>query len=235
VFSAIAAVLLITLVAIPLAWGLGVVAHTHGALAATAVLLALLTWGSPRIVTRSLGAAATADRNTDERPGNEVSLPVAAATVCYLGTLAARDANGRAVSASDTAGLRVIGRFEETADNAAGAAGAISVKIRLGVFKFDNSATQAITAAMVGRMAVVEDDQTVAATSTNLVCAGRIVGVDSDGVWVDTRHAFYGPRTLPTLTSTNGTMAAAADDAATKAEGEKIGDDVRALHSSLFG
>lgn len=35
------------------------------------------------------------------------------------------------------------------------------------------------------------------------------------------------------LTSTNGTMAAAADDAAVKVEGEKIGDDVRAIHAAL--
>jgi len=35
------------------------------------------------------------------------------------------------------------------------------------------------------------------------------------------------------LTSTNGTMAAAVDDAAIKAEGEKIGDDVRALYAAL--
>jgi hypothetical protein len=35
------------------------------------------------------------------------------------------------------------------------------------------------------------------------------------------------------LTSTNGTMAAAADDAAVKAEGEKQGDDIRAIHAAL--
>lgn len=38
-----------------------------------------------------------------------------------------------------------------------------------------------------------------------------------------------------TATSTDGTAAAAADLAALKAEAEKIGDDVRALHASLFG
>lgn len=180
-------------------------------------------------------SAATAARNTDARPGDLVYLPLAAATVIYKGTIVARDAAGRAVPASDTAGLRVVGRAEETVDNSAGLADALSINILLGCYKLDNSGTAAVDADDIGKMAVVEDDQTVAETSTNLVCAGRITGVDSDGVWVDTRHAFYGPKTMPTLTSTNGTMAAAADDAATKAEGEKIGDDVRALHASLFG
>ncbi|HEY4247816.1 MAG TPA: hypothetical protein VGM64_13255 [Lacunisphaera sp.] len=179
--------------------------------------------------------SAIAPRNTDARPGELVYLPLAAATIIYLGTLVARDAAGRAVPASDTAGLRVIGRAEETIDNSAGAPGALSINIRLGCYKFDNSATQAVDADDIGKMAVVEDDQTVAETSANNVCAGRITGVESDGVWVDTRQAFYGPRTLVALTSTDGVMAAAVDDAATKAEGEKIGDDVRALHASLFG
>lgn len=182
-----------------------------------------------------LGVAAVAARNTDTRPGDIVNLPLAADTVIYAGTLVARDANGRAVPASDTAGLRVVGRAEQTVDNTGGAAGALSIDIRLGCYKFTNSATNAVDADDIGKMAVVEDDQTVAETSTNKVCAGRIMGVESDGVWVDTRHAFYGPKSMPALTSTNGTMAAAADDAATKAEGEKIGDDVRALHDSFFG
>jgi hypothetical protein len=62
--------------------------------------------------------------------------------------------------------------------------------------------------------------------------AGILLGFDPEGraiVSVDgTRKAV-----AVTLTSTNGTMAAAADDAAVKAEGEKIGDDVRAIHAAL--
>lgn len=199
--------------------------------------LAVHAWLEARwfVAPLKLCAAATAARNTDTRPGDLLSLPLAAATKIFLGTLVARDSAGRAVPASDTAGLRVVGRAEETVDNSAGAAAALSIEIRLGCFKFTNSGTAAVDADDVGKMAVVEDDQTVAETSTNLVTAGRITAVDSDGVWVDTRHAFYGPKSLPTLASTNGTFAAAADDAAVKVEGEKVGDDVRALHASLFG
>ena len=48
---------------------------------------------------------------------------------------------------------------------------------------------------------------------------------------VDTLFAEMG--TQVTLTSTNGTAAAAADLAALKVETEKIGDDVRAIHAAL--
>lgn len=208
--------------------------QAYGTLAAAGVFVGVNLLLAPK-AGHVFAMAATAARNTDARPGDLLSLPVAAATTIWAGTLVARDAAGRAVPASDTAGLRAVGRAEETVDNSAGAAGDLNISIRIGCFKFANSATEAVDADDVGKMAVVEDDQTVAETSANKVSAGRITGVDSDGVWVDTRFAFYGPKTVPTLTSTNGTMAAAADDAATKAEGEKIGDDVRALHDSLFG
>lgn len=217
--------------------GLNYAIALYGSLGAVALLLALFALPS-LFFTPKLGVAAAAARNTDERPGDVVNLPVAAATIIYEGTLVARDAAGRAVPASDTAGLRVVGRAEKTIDNSDGAAGDLSIDIKLGCFKFTNSGTAAVDQDDIGKMCVVEDDQTVAEGGTNnLITAGRIMGLDDDdaSVWVNTRFAFFGPRTLPTLASTDGTMGAAADDAATKAEGEKIGDDVRALHSSLFG
>jgi hypothetical protein len=222
------------LMVLAFAFTLMCVEQAYGTLAAVGVFMGVNALFAPRI-SHVLGMAATAPRNTDMRPGDLISLPLAAATTIWQGTLVARDAAGRAVPASDTAGLRVVGRAEETVDNSAGAADALNISIRLGCFKLANSATAAVDADDVGKMAVVEDDETVAETSNNGVSAGRITGVDSDGVWVDTRFAFYGPKTVPTLTSTNGTMAAAVDDAATKVEGEKIGDDVRALHASFFG
>jgi hypothetical protein len=57
------------------------------------------------------------------------------------------------------------------------------------------------------------------------------MGVEDAGVWVDTGDIPIRNGVAPT--STNGTMAAAADDAATKAEGEKIGDDVRATIAAI--
>lgn len=224
------AILLVAILAAGFAW----FGENFGVPAALGVAALLFALNQPAI-SHNLGAAA-APVNTPTRTGDIVYLPVAAATKIWQGSLVARDAAGRAVPASDTAGLRVVGRAEETVDNTAGAAGDLSINIRLGVFKYANSAANAVDADDVGKMAIVEDDMTVAETDTNLVCAGRILAVESDGVWIDTRFAYFGPKSMPTLTSTNGVAAAAAADlAGLAAEAEKIGDDVRALHASLFG
>ncbi len=53
--------------------------------------------------------ALTAPIDTPERAADLVQVPVAAATHLYAGGLAARNAAGNLVPASDTAGLRVVG------------------------------------------------------------------------------------------------------------------------------
>lgn len=132
-------------------------------------------------------SAATAEINTPERPGIATSYPVAAATILFAGILAALDSSGNLVPASDAAGLRAAGRVEYTVDNSAGAAGDLSADVKEGVFKFNNSATVAVDPDDKGKLCFVEDDNTVAETSTHKVKAGRVVDVESDGVWVDTR------------------------------------------------
>lgn len=134
-------------------------------------------------------SAATAEINTPTRPGKTVSLPVAAATKLFAGTLAATNAAGNLVPASDTAGLKVMGRVEETVDNSAGAAGDLRANIGRGVYKFNNSATAAVDPDDIGKAALVEDDNTVAETTTNSIKAGLILEVESDGVWIDTSLA----------------------------------------------
>ena len=180
-------------------------------------------------------AAATSSIDTPTRAGHFIALPIAAATEIYAGTLVARNADGRVVPAADTAGLRVVGRAAADYDNSAGAAGDITVQIEPGIFKYANSATQAIDADDVGKIALVEDDNTVAESTTNRVAAGRVVEVASDGVWIDTRYAYFGLRTAPALTSTNGSAAAAADLAALKTVTEAVLDDLHALHTAIFG
>lgn len=131
---------------------------------------------------------ATTEINTPERPGLTTRYPVAAATIIYAGILAALNSSGYLVPASDTAGLRVVGRAEQTVDNSAGAAGALSCDVKEGVFKFSNSAGDAVDANDVGKTCFVEDDHIVCeAGATHKVQAGRVVAVDSDGVWVDCR------------------------------------------------
>ncbi len=133
---------------------------------------------------------ATLPIDTPERSSDVISIPVAAATLLNAGWLIAIDTSGNAVPASDTTLLVVIGRCEADADNSAGAAGDISVSVKRGCFRFANDATNAVDPDDKGKWAFVTDNQTVAETSTHKVKAGRVIAVDSNGVWVDTRSNF---------------------------------------------
>lgn len=130
-------------------------------------------------------ALATA-RNTQERTGVVFDFPVAATTKIYQGSIVALNAGYAAPGATAT-GRIAIGRAEETADNTSGSAGAIKVRVKRGVFKYGNSSSgDQIAQADVGADCYIVDDQTVAKTngSSSRSVAGKIVGVDSDGVWV---------------------------------------------------
>lgn len=131
--------------------------------------------------------ALSADRNTPMRDGSILNLPVAAAKKIFAGALVARDASGNATPGAVATTLRGVGRAEAHADNTGGTAGAISVDIRKGIFRFDNSASgDLITNADIGADCFIVDDHTVAktnGTSTRSV-AGRVFDVDANGVWV---------------------------------------------------
>lgn len=132
--------------------------------------------------------ALTKDRDTKEKGNTVYDAPVAAAKKIYAGALVALDASGNAVPGATAATLKGFGRAEEQADNSAGAAGDIKVRVKRGVFLFANSAdADLITRADIGNNCYIVDDQTVAKTSdTNArSVAGRIDDVDASGVWVD--------------------------------------------------
>lgn len=133
----------------------------------------------------ALYAATTVARDTQSRPGEIANYPMAAATTIPLGAMVALDASGNAVNASDTAALRVVGRAEQTVNNSAGSAGDLTINVARGVFLWANSGTQAVTAAYKDKFVYVEDNQTVAITSTNKIVAGRVIEVATAGVWVD--------------------------------------------------
>lgn len=166
-------------------------------------LLALALLAIPALLAGSAGdlshlcvmgmAAATLAIDTPERSGTMLNLPVAATTKIYAGTLVALNATGYLVSASNTAGLRVIGRAEADVDNSAGADGDLSADVKISVFRFDNSGANALTIADIGATAFVEDNQTVASTASNKVKAGRVMAIDDDGVWINTEHASVVP------------------------------------------
>ena len=126
--------------------------------------------------------ALNADRNTPRADGDLREAPVAAAALIYAGALVMRDANGRATKGLTALNCVGLGRAEERADNSAGAAGAITVRYRPGVFRFANSAAgDQIVQADVGKICYVVDDQTVAKTSgTNTRSkAGFVDSVDA--------------------------------------------------------
>lgn len=60
--------------------------------------------------------------------------------------------------------------------------GTVKAKVEQGIFLWDNSASDAVTAAYIGKSVFVEDDHTVAIVGT--LRAGTVYDVTSEGVWV---------------------------------------------------
>jgi hypothetical protein len=134
--------------------------------------------------------AATQSIDTPAREGAKFNLPVAAATALWAGILVCVNALGNLVQAADAAGLKVVGRCAQEVDNSAGAAGDLCADVERGVFKLANSEANPVTAADLFGPVYVEDEQTVASDpGVNAVIAGLCVGIDDDGVWVDTYAA----------------------------------------------
>lgn len=164
-------------------------------------------------------------------------LPVKAAEIIFGGCMVAYDpANSQAQSADPSmpATARVVGFCRETVDNRLGAKGALTVSpfSDIGWLKSDGN----LTAAHIYSTVRVVDDHTVgllAGTNADRP-AGILIGLDGDRacVVVSPQTARRGPTSI-TLASANGAMAAAADLAAVKVEGEKLSDDFRALVAAL--
>lgn len=132
--------------------------------------------------------------------------PVEANTNIYLGGIVALNAAGNAVPASATTtvanALRVVGRAEyvkngipgQNAINNPGAAGAISITARKGVFLYATDGS--VGAAQLGLNCFALDDNTVTAldrasggTVQQYAAAGQVVAIDPSGqVWVDFWH-----------------------------------------------
>ncbi|HUB09454.1 MAG TPA: hypothetical protein VMB50_20790 [Myxococcales bacterium] len=178
--------------------------------------------------------ALTAGRNT-KKMGTDAVISlvepgVEASTHIYQGGLTGVDANGYAVPATPGGSnppIAILGRAEREADNSgtgtsafsgSGVAGSIACQIQRGVFKWANgSGVDAISAANIGQTAYAIDDQTVGLTAgtvggsvtANRVAAGRIIQVDSDGVWVESGAlAPQGGGPVDVVFPANGALAA---------------------------
>ena len=129
-----------------------------------------------------------ADRKTDMMDAELIPIPVAANAVIDAGKIVVGNATGYAAKGSTATGLTYLGRAEEAVDNTGGADGDISILVRRKkAFKWKNSGTDAVDQASMGKTCYIEDDETVAktdGTSTRSV-AGKVVGIETDGVWVE--------------------------------------------------
>ena len=130
--------------------------------------------------------ALTQDKQTPWRDGFDYNDPVASAAVIYQGALVVLDAEGNANPGTldPASGCYVRGIATEQANNALGGAGAITVNTRKGQYRLLQDGS--ITRANLYGNAYIVDDQTVSADGTGgRLLAGRIVDLDSIGVWVD--------------------------------------------------
>jgi len=136
--------------------------------------------------------------NTPERSGQFLeNLPVEASTILFAGSLAAANAGGNLVPASDTANLKVLGRveagsLESVFDNSQGAAGDKTATVKRGVFVLSNSVANPVTKSLIGNPVYVEDAATVASEGSHSVVAGIFLGFadgDTTQVIVDTTRA----------------------------------------------
>lgn len=133
-------------------------------------------------------AALISARNTPEKIGPDREIPMTGGARVLAGGMVQISAAGLAVAATATAANVTIGRAEKTADNTGGANGALSVKVRRGIFRFGNSAAgDLIARSEIGKQVFVVDDQTVAKTNNAGArpVAGICFDVDADGVWVE--------------------------------------------------
>jgi len=132
--------------------------------------------------------ALAVDRNTPMKDGELISVPMAASAKCFAGGIVVANAAGYAAPGSTATTLTYLGRAEEYVDNSSGADGDKNVMVRRGKsFKWKNSGTDAVTQAELGKTCYIEDDETVAKTdgTSTRSAAGTVVGIDSDGVWVE--------------------------------------------------
>jgi hypothetical protein len=115
----------------------------------------------------------------------DLNLKMKASTTIHQGGLVVVDGTtGLAEPATAAAAKFVAGVAQES--KTSGAAGATYIRVRRGTFKFANKAGDLVADALILRDASIEDDQTVRATATASSRAGKVIEIESDGVWVET-------------------------------------------------
>jgi len=111
--------------------------------------------------------------------GKTFADPVAADTKLLQGGMVGLDASGNAVKAAPAVAT-MRGVAVHAADNTDGAAGAISVEVKRGVFLFNQTGLDRTD---IGASVYVVDDNTVGATGT--LIAGKLLDIEPAGAWVE--------------------------------------------------
>ena len=123
-------------------------------------------------------------RTGNERTGDRIlNIPVKGGEELPEATMAAINAEGYAVPATASAGLRVAGRVQRYCDNRNGADGEQTVNVKRGTFVWDNDGT--IKGTDILKPCYVKDVRTVTITAEGSSVAGIILEVADDGVTVD--------------------------------------------------
>lgn len=123
------------------------------------------------------------------RTGNQVlgsttlNIPVAAGENMKECTIAAVNTDGYAVTGKKAEGLVKAGMVVAAADNTAGAAGAVTVRVQRGTFVWNNDGSIKDTDLL--KTCYIAGTDTVTITSTGASAAGTIIAVDPDGVTVE--------------------------------------------------
>lgn len=115
--------------------------------------------------------------------GRRMKYPMTADTVIKEGAIVSL-VSGRALEGATATTHTTVGVAWRRCDNSGGAAGAKEVEVDEGDFPFDNSsASDELTAADIGAVVYLVDNNTVAKTngSSTRSVAGRLVGFFSDG------------------------------------------------------
>lgn len=130
----------------------------------------------------------TGSRNTPHKDAELLPFLVAAGAKIYGGAMVVVNAAGYATPGSTSTTVTYLGRAEDNCDNTGGLDGAKTVAVRRKkVFKWVNAAADPAAQADIGKAVYIVDDFSVAKTNgagTRSV-AGKLLGVDPDGVWVE--------------------------------------------------
>lgn len=119
--------------------------------------------------------------------GQLVIAPVKANTVINEACLIVLDSDGVASEATKAAGLTAIGMSQEYVDNTNGSNGDCQVKVKRGVFVWNNdSGENSVKSTDIFKECYIKDSKTVTMDSEGSSVAGKVIGIEDGIVKVET-------------------------------------------------